>query len=64
MPKTKTKTAAKKRFRVTKTGKIFHKKGAVSHRTSKERSTARSRRKKEKRLAKAERTRVKKQLGI
>jgi len=63
MAKAKIRSIVKKRFRMTRRGKILHKSGAVSHRTSKERSTVKTRGRRERKLTKAERTRVKKLLG-
>ncbi|HID17321.1 TPA: 50S ribosomal protein L35 [Candidatus Bathyarchaeota archaeon] len=63
MPKVKTKKTVKERFRVTKTGKVLHKRGSISHRTSKERSSAKSRRGRVQQLSKTEVRRVRRMLG-
>jgi large subunit ribosomal protein L35 len=63
MPKMKTKSTAKKRFRITKKGKVLHKRGSISHRVSKERSSAKTRRRRTQKLPKEESKRVKKMLG-
>ena len=64
MPKTKTRSAAKKRFKVTKTGKIMRRPTMRSHNLEKKSSKRKRRFRKEIEVTGADRSALKKMLGI
>ncbi|MCL2787300.1 MAG: 50S ribosomal protein L35 [Micrococcales bacterium] len=63
MPKMKTHSGAKKRFRVTGTGKIMHEQPGMRHNFESKPSRRTRRLSKDQVIAKAERRRVRKLLG-
>jgi large subunit ribosomal protein L35 len=64
MPKTKTSSAAKKRFKVTGTGKIMRRAAMRSHNLEKKSSKRKRGFRKDRELTGADRSAVKKMLGM
>ena len=64
MPKTKTRSAAKKRFKVTGTGKILRRPTMRSHKLEKKSSKRKRAFRKELEVTHADRSALKKMLGI
>ena len=64
MPKTKTKSSAKKRFRVTGTGKVMRRPAMRSHNLEKKSSKRKRGFRKDREVTGADRGRVKKMLGM
>ena len=64
MPKTKTRSSAKKRFKVTATGKILRRPAMRSHNLEKKSSKRRRGFRKDRELTGADRNAVKKMLGM
>ena len=64
MPKTKTRSAAKKRFKVTGTGRILRRPTMRSHKLEKKSSKQKRHFRKEVEVTRADRSALKKMLGI